>query len=118
MPSRAKLRSRLQALRRNRSQERESQRDYYFESLRQERRYVYVPHRSSAGSEQYQLADGDDLTSSLTALLGAQTAPDFEAASNNLSVCHVPFTVLDLGVRGGVPLRHPLVARRRRQGHG
>ena len=94
-PSRDALRGRLEALRRRRSRVREGKRDHFLESLRDTTRYVYVPERSSKGPEQYRLASEDELSVSLAALLEIETVPGLETVANNLSVCHVPFTVLN-----------------------
>lgn len=86
-PSRAELRDRLSALRRDRARSDKRRRDEFVDTLRERPRYVYVPENGPETTEQYRLAQDDDLTGSLRALLDAE-------AASELSVCHVPFTVL------------------------
>lgn len=93
-PTRSTLRGRLETLRKSRAQERPGGREAFFEALRDRQRYVYVPDRSSPEGDRYLLADDDDLSGSLSALLRSDDAQLTETSTQSLSVCHVPFTVL------------------------
>lgn len=94
--SRARLRQRLEMLRRNRSEERRDQREAFTESLRDGPRYFYVPDRESTRTGRYVAAEQEDLSASLATVMRSQPSDDADQRQEptHLSVCHVPFTVL------------------------